>query len=98
MFIYKKDLDTSEHIREQFNQLFQSESRCNQLVGAYIARKIEAGGFIRNDVLDYVVSHDFGNDYADLIYRFFDYLKDLSPDWLEVLLDIIKNKDKQDVQ
>lgn len=97
MFIYKKDLDTSEHIREQFNQLFQSESRCNQLVGAYIARKIEAGGFIRNDVLDYVVSHDFGNDYADLIYRFFDYLKDLSPDWLEVLLDIIKNKDKQDV-
>ena len=97
MYIYKKDLDTSEHIREQFNQLFKSESLCNQMIGTYIARKIEAGGFIRDDVLDYVVSHDFGNDYADLIYKFFDYLKDLSPYWLEVLLDIIKNKDEQDV-
>ena len=97
MYIYKKDLDTSEHIREQFNQLFKSESLCNQMVGTYIAHKIEAGGFIRDDVLDYVVSHDFGNDYADLIYKFFDYLKDLSPYWLEVLLDIIKNKDEQDV-
>lgn len=97
MFIYKKDLDTSKHIQEQFNQLFQSESFCNKMIGAYITRKIEAGGFIRDDVLDYVVSHDFGNDYVDLIYRFFDYLKDLSPDWLEVLLDIIKNKDEQDV-
>lgn len=97
MYIYKKDLDTSEHIREQFNQLFKSESLCNQMIGTYIARKIEAGGFIRDDVLDYVVSNDFGNDYADLIYKFFDYLKDLSPYWLEVLLDIIKNKDEQDV-
>jgi hypothetical protein len=97
VFIYKKDLDTSKHIQEQFNQLFQSESFCNKMIGAYITRKIEAGGFIRDDVLDYVVSHDFGNDYVDLIYRFFDYLKDLSPDWLEVLLDIIKNKDEQDV-
>lgn len=97
MYIYKKDLDTSEHIREQFNQLFKSESLCNQMIGTYIAHKIEAGGFIRDDVLDYVVSHDFGNDYADLIYKFFDYLKDLSPYWLEVLLDIIKNKDEQDV-
>lgn len=97
MFIYKKDLDTSKHIQEQFNQLFQSESFCNKMIGAYITRKIEAGGFIRDDVLDYVVSHDFGNDYVDLIYKFFDYLKDLSPDWLEVLLDIIKNKDEQDV-
>lgn len=97
MFIYKKDLDTSEHIREQFNQLFKSESLCNQMIGTYIARKIEAGGFIRDDVLDYVVSHDFGNDYADLIYKFFDYLKDLSPYWLEILLDIIKNKEEQDV-
>lgn len=97
MYIYKKDLDTSEHIREQFNQLFKSESLCNQMIGTYIARKIEAGGFIRDDVLDYVVSHDFGNDYADLIYKFFDYLKDLSPYWLEILLDIIKNKEEQDV-
>lgn len=97
MYIYKKDLDTSEHVREQFNQLFKSESLCNQMVGTYIARKIEAGGFVRDDVLDYVVSHDFGNEYADLIYKFFDYLKDLSPDWLEILLDIIKNKDKQDI-
>lgn len=97
MFIYKKDLDTSKHIQEQFNQLFQSESFCNKMIGAYITRKIEAGGFIRDDVLDYVVSHDFGNDYVDLIYKFFDYLKDLSPDWLELLLDIIKNKDEQDV-
>lgn len=97
MYIYKKDLDTSEHIREQFNQLFKSESLCNQMIGTYIARKIEAGGFIRDDVLDYVVSHDFGNDYADLIYKFFDYLKDLSPYWLEILLDIIKNKELQDV-
>lgn len=70
MFIYKKDLDTSKHIQEQFNQLFQSESFCNKMIGAYITRKIEAGGFIRDDVLDYVVSHDFGNDYVDLIYRF----------------------------
>lgn len=97
MYIYKKDLDTSEHIREQFNQLFKSESLCNQMIGTYIARKIEAGGFIRDDVLDYVVSHDFGNDYADLIYKFFDYLTDLSPYWLEILLDIIKNKEEQDV-
>lgn len=97
MYIYRKDLDTSEHIREQFNQLFKSESLCNQMIGTYIARKIEAGGFIRDDVLDYVVSHDFGNDYADLIYKFFDYLKDLSPYWLEILLDIIKNKEEQDV-
>jgi hypothetical protein len=97
VYIYKKDLDTSEHIREQFNQLFKSESLCNQMIGTYIARKIEAGGFIRDDVLDYVVSHDFGNDYADLIYKFFDYLKDLSPYWLEILLDIIKNKEEQDV-
>lgn len=97
MYIYKKDLDTSEHIREQFNQLFKSESLCNQMIGTYIARKIEAGGFIRDDVLDYVVFHDFGNDYADLIYKFFDYLKDLSPYWLEILLDIIKNKEEQDV-
>lgn len=97
MYIYKKDLDTSEHIREQFNQLFKSESLCNQMIGTYIARKIEAGGFIRDDVLDYVVSHDFGNDYADLIYKFFDNLKDLSPYWLEILLDIIKNKEEQDV-
>ena len=97
MYIYKKDLDTSEHIREQFNQLFKSESLCNQMIGTYIARKIEAGGFIRDDVLDYVVSHDFGNDYADLIYKFLDYLKDLSPYWLEILLDIIKNKEEQDV-
>lgn len=96
MYIYRKDWESNEHIKELFSFLFKSESDCNKKLGFCIGRTIEDGGFIKDDVLEYIANYDFGDKYFELIIRFFEKPEDVSVGWLEILKDIIDNKDEQD--
>ncbi len=99
MHIKKENLESSSVYKEQLNKLLTSEDRCRQIVGAYIQDAIfNHDGFIKDDVLEYISSANFGGkENVNIVIFFLSKPAYVDIRWLELIVKTVNSKNKDDI-
>lgn len=99
MHIKKENLESSSVYKEQLNKLLTSEDRCRQIIGAYIQDVIfNHDGFIKDDVLEYISSANFGGkENVNIVIFFLSRPAYVDVRWFELIVKTVNSKNKDDI-
>lgn len=99
MHIKKENLESSSVYKEQLNKLLTSEDRCRQIIGAYIQDVIfNHDGFIKDDVLEYISSANFGGkENVNIVIFFLSKPAYADIRWFELIVKTVNSKNKDDI-
>jgi hypothetical protein len=97
--IKKENLESSSVYKEQLNKLLTSEDRCRQIIGAYIQDVIfNHDGFIKDDVLEYISSANFGGkENVNIVIFFLSKPAYADIRWFGLIVKTVNSKNKDDI-